>query len=432
MRRGIWALVTAAKNVALLGTACVLLAGAPSAFAQGADGGARNVSVRDRAKALFAAQGVRAGTFLAYPSVEVYENYNSNVLASETDEVSDYASQLNFNFGLESNWNTHRLGFQLGTASTFYQDSPKQDNTDVTAALSGRLDVSRSSYFTGDLNAGSLHESIAQSPTSENLAKPIEYDTAGVGVSYVHAFNRIRVSGIGRFDRNEYFDGELADGTPIEQDQRDVEIARAGIRVDYSIGPATSLFLTATKNSYIHDGVQADPTLFRDSDGEEYLAGIRFDLTDLLVGEIGVGQYAQHYDAAGIGSVERAAVRTKLEWYPDELLTVTLDVNREATDSGVVGAAGISRDSAAVRADYEFRRNIIFGAGYQYTTDDYVGIDREDERQTYDITLDYIVDRQWSAYAAVTHYTQDSSGAATSRGRVFDVDQVTFGVRLRR
>lgn len=428
-RRGMKALVTAAKNVALLGTACMMIAGAPSALAQ--EGG-RNVSVRDRAKALFAAQGVRAGSFLAYPSVELYENYNSNVFAAETDEVTDYATQINVNFGVESNWNTHRLGLNVGAASTFFQDQPNQDSTDVSANVSGRLDVSRSSYFTADLNAASLNEAIANSPVSASLAEPIRYDTAGIGATYVHAFNRFRLSGIGRFERNEYFDGKLTDNTTIDQDQRDVGITRAGVRLDYSIGPATALFVTATKNAFVYDGTESDPSELRDSDGEEVLAGIRFDLTDLLVGEIGVGQYAQHYDAVGVDSAERAALRTRLEWYPDELVTVAFNADREAATSGVDGAAGIDRDSVAVQIDYEFRRNVILGTGYRFNNDDYVGLDRTDERQTYNLSVDYIVDRQWSAFASVQHATQDSSGDPATRGRIFDVDQFTVGVRLRR
>jgi hypothetical protein len=125
-------------------------------------------------------------------------------------------------------------------------------------------------------------------------------------------------------------------------------------------------------------------------------------------------------------------VRAQVEWYPDELLTITLAANRNAGDSGVVGSAGFVSDRISARVDYEFRRNIIFGLGVMNIEDDYVGINRSDSRRNYDVSADYIVSRQWSAFVSFARFSQESSGDLATLGREYDIDQVTIGVRLRR
>jgi hypothetical protein len=381
---------------------------------------------------LYGAEGVRAGAFLAFPSAELYENYYSNVFAAPTNEVSDSATQLNFSLGVESNWSTHRLNASIGTVSRFFQDVSEQDSTDVTAALSGRLDMSRQTYFTVDLAAAGLNESIADSPTGQNLAKPVEYDRRGAGVGYSHALNRVRFSGSARVEKYDFDDGLLLGGPVLEQDDRDVEITNATLRADYALSPSTAFFVSTTHNWRNHDLAPVNPALNRDSEGQEYLAGVRFDLTDLLIGEIGVGQFSQEYDAPGTTDTNSGTVRAQVEWYPDELLTITLAANRNAGDSGVVGSAGFVSDRISARVDYEFRRNIIFGLGVMNIEDDYVGINRSDSRRNYDVSADYIVSRQWSAFVSFARFSQESSGDLATLGREYDIDQVTIGVRLRR
>jgi len=424
-------MIFVARQVAIIGTACVALgAFAPPTFAQ--DQAPRNVSVRDRAKAQYGAEGVRAGAFLVFPSAEAIETYNTNVFADDADEVSDMVTQVNLGFGVESNWNTNRLAATAYSASRFYSDFAQQDSTDVGARANGRLDLSRKAYFGFDLGAEKSHEQIAESPTGLSLREPIEYSNLSGGLNYSQAFNQLRFAAFGRVSSYDYTDGVLGTGLVLDQDDRDVDTSELGGRVDYALSPATALFVSARKNWRTHDQDPVLGGLSRDSDGDEVLAGVRFDLTDLLVGEVGIGQFVQRYDAAGVEDTKSATVRSQLQWFPDELVSVTFAASRESGDAGVIGAAGFVRDAASVNIDYEFRRNIIFSVAANGADDDYVGLNRADERRSLTFSTDYIVSRRWSAFASLSRSAQRSSGDIATVGREYDIDRISLGVRWRR
>ena len=242
----------------------------------------------------------------------------------------------------------------------------------------------------------------------------------------------MRVTANGRKAKYNYDDGVLASNLVLDQDDRDVDVTTADVRAYYALSPSLSLFGSAQHNWRRHDETPANPSLNRDSEGDTYLAGVRFDLTDLLVGELAGGQIKQVYEAPGVADSNSAAFNAALEWYPDELVTVTFGADRTAGDSGVIGAAGFVSDAISAQVDYEFRRNIIFGAGVRRVEDDYAGVARNDTRMTYNASVNYIVSRRWSAYVSYLRYEQDSAGDPGVIGRNFDLDQISVGIRLAR
>jgi hypothetical protein len=106
------------------------------------------------------------------------------VFASSANEVSDYATHVALGLGVQSNWSNHRLDLALGASKRFFQDLNAQDTSDLTAALSGRVDVSRDANFSGDVSVGQHFEAIADQPSGNNLAEPVELMRQGAGVGY--------------------------------------------------------------------------------------------------------------------------------------------------------------------------------------------------------------------------------------------------------
>ncbi len=406
--------------------------GAQPALAQDGDNfdRDRNQSVRDRPKPEYDAVGIQLGGFVLNPELLVAGEYTDNVFGTDTNTQEDLLWHVDPSLTLRSNWSTHALNFALSAPSRFYSEFDRANTTDIIGSVDGQLDVYRDFYFHGGVSYGDMTESLASSPTNLPLDEPIEYTTLSGNLGFVKAFNRLRVSGQTQYGSYDYDDGVLFNLTPVEQDDRDRQVLEAGLRLDYAVSPLTALFVAVGANQRDYDLDPPQVIVNRDSEGYEALIGANFDLTRLMRGEIGVGYLSQTYDEPGIGETSGLALRANVEWYPDELVTVSFGASREVADAGAFGASSYVANNASFAIDYEWRRNVVFGLTTGYSLDEYNGIDREDTRWSAELRADYLVNRGAALFFEAGHYAQTSDGLQF--GREYDINRAVIGIKLRR
>jgi hypothetical protein len=380
--------------------------------------------------------GINAGGFRFFPEIELAVEYNDNIRATATNEQSDYIYELLPSARLESDWNTHQLNLHISAPTSQYSSASEQNTTDVEAGADGRLDVDRGLNFTGKANYGSLHEPLAYSPSTQALAEPVKYKLAEGEIGVVKSFNQLQLSAKVGVSTYDYDNGVLQGGGVLFQDDRDRTVTTYGVRGDYAISPATSLFVSLGANKREYDLKPPDPGagINRDSNGYELLGGAKFEVTSLLQGEIGVGYLSQSYDASDtdptIKDTKGLAVRTALLWSPDELVDVRLGAERAVRDAGVAGAVAYVANDFSIGVDYAFRRNISATASVGYSVDDYQDVDRTDHRTTFDTGVDYSLNRGAVLFLHVGHDRQTSDGAQL--GREYEVNRAMIGIRLHR
>lgn len=406
-------------------------AGEP-AYAQDGDNFDRdgNVSVRDRPRPEYDARGVPMGGFVLYPEILVGAEFTDNVFGTDTNTEEDLVWHVDPSVELRSRWTTHELNFSLAAPMRYYNDFDEADTSDLIAEGNGRLDIYRDFYVHGSLGYGNRTEALSSSPTNLPLAEPIEYTTTDGSLGFVKAFNRLRVSGEAAYASYDYDDGVLFNLTPVDQDDRDRDVIEGGVRFDYAVSPGTALFLAVGANSRDYDLDPPATIVNRDSEGYEALVGANFDVSRVMRGEIGVGYLNQTYDEPGVGESSGLAVRTNLEWFPDELVTVSFAASREVGDAGAFGASSYIANNASFAIDYEWRRNVIFGVSTGYSFDDYNGIDREDARWSAEVSADYLMNRGAALFVQIGHYEQQSDGL--QEGRDYDINRAVIGIKLRR
>jgi hypothetical protein len=374
--------------------------------------------------------GISAGGFKLIPELQLAVEYSDNALAVDkadpnAKEQSDYLYQLLPSVRLESDWSTHELNLYAESTIRSYSKLSDQNSSDVKVGFDGRLDVDRNFNFIASGSYGDLTEPLSESPADTQLAKPIEYTRAEATLGFVKAFNALRVSGKVGVDSLNYDNGVRLDNSqPFLQDFRDHTTDIYGLRADYTVSPATSLFLAATGNKRDYDSDAA-----RNSDGYDVLAGVKFEATDLIQGEIGVGYLSQTYKTSN-ADVNGLAARVALNWQPDELVTVRLAGERAVRDAGVASGVSYVANDVSLGVDYAIRRNITIGAEARYSRDDYNDIDRDDKRTSYDAHIDYALNRTAAVFISAGHDQQDSSGL--NAGRNFEVNRAEIGIKLRR
>lgn len=392
----------------------------------------RNTSVRDREKPEYEARGMRAGRFVFFPEFDLASRYDDNVFAESTAQDSDSVTSARLSALLRSDWRRHAFNFSAAAESSYHSEFKSLDAVDGFANADARLDIIGQTYLDLRLGFADEHEDRIDSQVLAVLSEPVPVTRENAHVDLVLTGTRSRLTLGGDMQRANYSDVRDINGLTIDQDDRDNDRFEASARVDYAVSPDTALFVEATRNwrNQDVDPAPASGIIGRDSDGYAALTGVNFEVSNVMRGEVGVGYMRQMYDDSRVEPSEGLAVDARVEWFPDELVTVTLTGSRTVTDSGEPGAAGVVASEAEVRADYELRRNVVLGVRTSYATDEYVGVDREEDRLTGAVEANYLVNDTASVYAAAEYVEQESTGAVA--GRAFTVNRFAVGLRLRR
>lgn len=380
------------------------------AFAQEEDA---SVSVRDRARPEYDPVGMRLGGFDLNADLGVFVTFTDNVFAAPTNEQSDTIYTLSPLVRLDSHWSRHALAFRVGGDFRNFSDFSSEDaNTDYVAGF-GRLDVgSRSNVSLSARYADEVEPRT--NPDAVIGGAPVEYTRQDYILGAEHRFNRVLVRGA--------IGAASADYDRADQKFRNYDEQTFTGRVQADITPRIAAVLQTTLDERDYDN---SPGL--SSDGRTYLAGVSIDFTDLMRGELTVGQFNRDYDSGD--KVDGAAVAGSLEWYVTRLTTINLSAGRSAEDSGATLASPYVQTSFGARVDHELLRNLIATAGISGGKRDYQVVDRNDDYWHGEIGADYLLNRRVALRGRYEHDETESSGAAAYRD--FEVNALTFGVILR-
>lgn len=396
-----------------LGSATAVLCGAGAVQAQAADLFARDrgVSVKERPHPEYEALGARAGVWLAYPKLQADAGYDSNVLASEDNEISDTIITLAPQVEVESDWGRHSVtGYARGKI-TRYVDNDSENTETWAIGGAGRYDIQRGRNLRGDLNYAREVEPRTASNTPASIAEPIEYDRYGGNLGSTWTFNRLRLVGSAGLQTYDYKDGVSVSGVVVPQNTRDQTTTSASLRADYAISPATAIFLQVEGNQRRFDNGDA-LTPLRDSDGINLLAGANFELGALVRGDVGVGYISQSFDNPLYGKLDGFSGRGRLDYFVTPLVTLGLNTNRSVVDSGIIGSAGILTTRIEGTVDYEFRRNIIVEGRMGKLVEEFDTLDRQNDTYYAGIRATYLLNRSVGVTGSYAYETRESSGDA--------------------
>jgi hypothetical protein len=209
----------------------------------------------------------------------------------------------------------------------------------------------------------------------------------------LHRFNRVEVALKGIFDRFDYDNSKLLDGTIVGNKDRDYEQTGALARVSYELTPGIKPFAEASADRRDHD-LPVDRFGFRrDSDGWIVKAGTTFELWRHLTGEIAAGYLKRSYEDPALPNLSGALLDGSLIWQATGLTTVTFKAITGADESTLPGVAGVLRRDLSLQVDHAFRRWLILTGRLAYGRDDYRGSPREDDRYVASAALTYKLSR---------------------------------------
>ena len=374
--------------------------------------------------------GIRGGSFMFFPAVELDTAYSSNPQGIPHGGGSPYfvvAPELL----VQSDWSRHALTASITGSYTDYTNGsfvPSLNRPYLNSKIDGRIDVTRDTQIVLENRLLVSTDNPGSPNLPAGLAKLPVDTTLGGTLGIVQNFNRLIVSLKGTFDRVQYQNSVLTDGETASNADRDLNqyagIARVGFDLDAGVKP----FVEVQQDARVYDEQFDSGGQQRSSIGTSVKAGATVDLFGSLSGAMAVGYLDRTYQDPTLPKLSGLIADGALIWRATALTTATLTASSLVSESTIPGVSGeLSRD-VGVEVDHAFRRWLIGALKLGYGQDNYVGEGRLDNRYFASVGMTYKLNRDiWLR----TEVREDRLNSNFS-GASYWATSVLAGVRLQR
>ena len=380
----------------------------------------------------YAALGIRAGSFLLLPSLDLTAGYNTNperVTGSGGAPYFIAAPELQ----VRSDWERHSLTADITGSYTEYGENlvPSLNVPYLNAKIDGRVDVTRDTQILLDqrflINTDNPGSPNLRTNQQAQLAQlPLNFDV-GETVGVAQQFNRLSFSLRGTFDRSTYDESLLTDGETSSNADRNFNQYAGIMRVGYELDPGLKPFVELEGDQRIHDQQFDRSDLQRDSVGASGKVGAAVDLFGSLTGEMAVGYVERTYQDPTLPNVSGVIADGSLLWQATPLTSAKLTATSQVYETIVAGASGeLSRD-VSLQIDHAFQYWLVGTLKGGYGNDNYVGV-FTDNRYFVSVGLAYKLTREMQIR---TELRQDWL-TTTEPGFSYTATTALIGLRLQR
>lgn len=375
----------------------------------------RTISVAERVQAGYEEVGTRTSGFVFYPRVRGQVTYDDNVRAGTSDRDGDFAFTIEPSVRAVSEWSRHQLGLLATANLTRFARLDTENAETYVVQGQGRYDAGDEVRFYGNLGYRRDVERRSAPGALRNSRKPVAYRTASAGGQATWQGNRLRLSATASAAKIRYEDVEFGDGVVINSQELDRSRYQAGLRADYAITADLAMLVSGTLTKLNYNRSSNPLTPDRTARRAELLAGVSFEFTDLLRGEVAVGYIHQNFRSAGIRSFTGLGGRAEIEYFPTRLTTMKLEASRTLQEAGNPLAPSYRRTRAGLRVDHELYRYVIVSGFADYESDRFQLPDRTERRRHFGASAQYLVDRHITLFARYDNLHVTSRPAALGR-----------------
>ena len=380
----------------------------------------------------YAALGIRAGSFLLLPSLDLTAGYNTNperVTGSGGAPYFIAAPELQ----VRSDWERHSLTADITGSYTEYGENlvPSLNVPYLNAKIDGRVDVTRDTQILLDqrflINTDNPGSPNLRTNLQAQLAQlPLNFDV-GETVGVAQQFNRLSFSLRGTFDRSTYDESLLTDGETSSNADRNFNQYAGILRAGYELDPGFKPFVELEGDERIHDEQFDRNGLQRDSVGASGKVGAAVDLFGSLTGEMAVGYVERTYQDPTLPNISGVIADGSLLWQATPLTSAKLTATSQVYETVVAGASGeLSRD-VSLQIDHAFQYWLVGTLKGGYGNDNYVGV-FTDNRYFVSVGLAYKLTREMQIR---TELRQDWL-TTTEPGFTYIATTALIGLRLQR
>jgi hypothetical protein len=329
---------------------------------------------------------------------------------------------------VQSDWSRHELKADLRGSYNWYNpdQTPSLSRPYFNGKVDGRVDVTRDTRINLETRGLVSTDNPGSPNLQAGLSKLPIYTTFGGSAGLGQRFNRLDLSIKGDIDRTVYQNSELTDGSTVSNDDRNYNQYGGTLRGGYELTPGVVPFAEIEADTRKHD-LNVDSSGFqRDSNGITGKAGTTFELRGFLTGEIALGYTQRDYEDPRLQDIGGLVGNASLVWTASALTTLKLSGTTTVSESTVPGVSGALTRDVGLQVDHSFRRWLIGTVKFGYGNDDYIGLDRDDNRYTAGVGLTYKLNRSLQIKGEIDHNWLRSNQS----GNNYDETLFLFGIRL--
>lgn len=365
--------------------------------------------VSERKQEGYAPLGMRVGSFLLNPGVELRGTYTDNLYATSNERSSDFYTTVIPSFLARSDWSAHELEFWASADIFRYRDHHADNTEDYLTYLRGKYDIARASSISVKPQYQQGHEDRGDPNAIASAVSPTETTTKSVEIIAEHRPTRLWFTGDLTADDVSFENTQLSNGAVTNNKDRDRMVWDGGVKAGYEIIPGYSAYVEGRYNDREYDASVDDAGFRRDSSGYQARTGAEIELTGTLKGNVFLGYMWQNYDDARFERLSKPVYGADLTWNATGLTTVKVSASRTIEETTTANAAGYLADSFGLSADHELLRNVILSAGAEYTRNDFRGANRETDGIEGTLGAKYRLNRNYTLEAEYTYFARQAS-----------------------
>ncbi|MDF8334975.1 outer membrane beta-barrel protein [Novosphingobium cyanobacteriorum] len=334
----------------------------------------RNISVMERERPELDPLGIHVGGFTALPSVQFGLGETNNALLTQTERKDDGYVTVRPRLTVRSNWSVHELRLDSGANLIRYFSNKVRNEDGWYLSGQGRYDATPDFSVTLSGRTSRQYESRFSSVAIIDARTPAPFQQSNVRLLGKYEFAKSRVMVAANYTRLNFMNVRLFSGTLIDQDFRDRTITEGVVHAEHALTPDTSLYAEATYSNinYASDLRPGIPN--RDSHEWKAMGGVSFDLAAPFRGSLAVGYIHRDFTENRYQNVWGLSVAGKIEYFPTQLTTVTLNLKREIRDANILTSSAFLANVGSLRLDHELLRSLILSAEAEYQVDDYFAL----------------------------------------------------------
>ena len=301
--------------------------------------------------------GIRLGTFMLRPSVSNTVN-RETIRTGDTKTQRDYLSTA-IRGTLTSDWSRHEL--TVNGEGTFERDIGDRDDIESEGQMDANLRLDLANETIANISAGySFEREDNNDPNAiggASVQSGVHQFDGGLtlerNAGLIHGLAGVGVS------RELYSDAELQDGSSLDLSDRNRTTVDGRLRLGYELSPALVPFVEVAGGRSFYDDRYDSAGYERSSWRYAGRAGVEFDLSEKLRGELAAGYTRANYDDARLEDLGGVTFDGRTVWSPRRGTDVELALRTTLQDATAPGASGWTEYDATAVVTHQLRHRLV-------------------------------------------------------------------------
>jgi hypothetical protein len=377
----------------------------------------------------YAPIGIRLGSFLLFPELDVGADLTNNVLDTGIDPQGDWGPEIKPSLRLDSGWSRHFLSFQANADRLWYTDFPIADTKNYQLLAQGRLDMMSRTHLSAEIEKSHIQQNSSSITITDISNANTALDEQHATATLDHTFNRLNLRFTGTVADYDYADS-VDPGLvgPVPQiDTNDYRDTIGTVRSTYEFQSSWAGFIETSINERVYREPISVTGIRRGSTGFVTQAGVNLRLAGTIFGEIAGGWGEQQPIDDRLDTIQGPVVNGDLIWMPSPMTKFEFLARTEIDETSFEDSAGAVDHFFELSLQHAFWRYLVLGVYGSYEVANFVGDNQVDQRTKIGATGQYYFNPTMSAYASYEH----TDFTSTSPGSDFNEDEFWVGLKFR-